>query len=1126
MIFFKKEKYRDPLSIIRGKILVQTKLILLILTTFLTLGYGKSYPQQINLKLENVRLEQAFDLLEKQINYSIVYEKSSLKQSKVLNISIENKSLEETLKILLEDQGLDYKIHQKFVIISRKVKGQIQKQVVTIEKATEQSNLTGTVRDSTGRPIPGVSVFNATNKKGTSTDNSGEFVLEGKIGDVLEISSVGFQTQRYVIRASDAIQIVLQVYQDELDAVVVTALGIKRSERALSYNVQEVKGEELTNVRSANFINSLAGKVAGVQISSSAAGPGAAVKVVMRGAKSISKNNNALYVIDGVPMYNTNFNNDTDAGQFSVQPGTEGSADINPDDIETISMLTGPSAAALYGYEGANGVILITTKKGRADRTSVTVSNNTTFSTPLIMPKFQDKYGNIAGESGSWGAETTNNYDPAKFFNTGSNLSNGISLETGNDRSQTYASAAMTYANGILPNNEYRRNNFSFRNTTSFLDNKFVMDIGANYIIQKDKNMVAQGQYFNPLPALYLFPRGEDFSEVQLFERYEDLAGVNTQYWPYGDQGLSIQNPYWIMHRMNREPSRKRYKLLSSLQYNITDWLNIIGRVNIDNSDLRSTERRYAGTYATFAGPKGYFRLDNRRDQQTYADVIATLNKQISDFSFNINLGGAVKDLNMNSHYALGNLDKVTNWFTTENISRTNGFKIDDDGRRQQSQSIFANAEIGYKNLLYLTLTGRNDWDSALAYSESGESSFFYPSVGLSGVISDMISLPTWFSYLKARLATTSVGVAYDPYITSERYEYNDQTNQYNTLSIYPNRNLKPERTDSYEAGLNMRFFKNSLRLDATYYRSNTFNQTFIAELPSSSGYSGVYVQAGDVQNVGVELALGYEKKFGNFVWDTHATYSFNENTIKKLANGIQNPVTQETIYMPYINKATLGSGGSPIVRLVEGGSMGDVYVNRDWKRDDNGYIYLDPKTSLPSLIDTEYKKVGSVMPPSYAGWKNMFSYKGVTANVLVRGRFGGMAVSNTQALLDRYGVSEYSAQLREAGGVTINGEEVSAKNYLDIVAAGTGQGARYVYSATNIRLGEVSISYTIPKKWVNNIANIAVGLVGNNLVMIYNKAPFDPEQVASATNTYYTGVDYFMQPSLRSIGFNVKLQF
>jgi len=581
------------------------------------------------------------------------------------------------------------------------------------------------------------------------------------------------------------------------------------------------------------------------------------------------------------------------------------------------------------------------------------------------------------------------------------------------------------------------------------------------------------------------------------------------------------------MYRMNREANKKRYMLLASLRYNITDWLNITGRVRVDNSDFRNTEKRRAGTLATLSGPKGYYRLDYRQEQQTYADVIANINKYVNDFSFHVNLGASIKDVQMNGNGVMGHLSIITNWFTTENIDRLQAFKPDDSGlMRQQGQSIFANAEIGYKNMLYLTLTGRNDWDSALAYSLSGERSFFYPSVGLSGVISEMVALPQWFSYLKARLSYTSVGTAYARYLTREVYEYNSQLNQYNTESRYPNHKFKPELTGSYEAGLNMRFFKGSLRFDATWYKSNTLNQTFVASVPSSSGYSGVYVQAGDVENTGVELALAYDEKWGGFGWTSNFTYSFNNSTVKKLANGIENPVTGEIINMPYLDKATLGGGGSPIVRLTEGGTMGDIYVNREWKRDANGWIYIEPKSLLPSLVDGEYKKVGSLLAKSYAGWRNTFSWKGVSLNVLVNGRFGGLVVSNTQAIMDRYGVSENSVKMRETDNIMISNTPIGTKEYLNIVAAGTGQGARYVYEATNVRLGEISIHYTIPKSWVGNVADITIGLAGNNLAMIYCKAPFDPELVASASSTFYTGVDYFMQPSLRNFGFNVKLKF
>ena len=1071
---------------------------------------------KINISVEGMTIREALKQIEKQTEYRFFYSDDLIFLDQTVHTNVSGLSIDETLTGIFGTTDLGYKLYDNNMVIVS-VKGRLSQQGILIS---------GTVKDENGDFMPGVNILIKGTTFGATTDASGKYAISVPGPEsILVFSFIGYSTQEIVV--GDNIEVNISMVEDsrQIDEVVVTALGIKRSKKALSYNVQEIGGDELTTVKSANFMNSLAGKVAGVQINSSAAGPGSAVQVVMRGTKSLSKSNNALYVIDGIPMYNSSAGNDTD-GQYSGQPGSEGAADINPEDIETISLLTGPSAAALYGYEGANGVVLITTKRGRADKTSVSISNSTTFSTPLMMPKFQNTYGNITGETGSWGNETAYSYSPEKFFNTGSNVSNSISVATGNDRNQTYLSVASTNAEGILPNNKYDRYNFAFRNTATFLNDKLVLDASANYIIQKDKNMVSQGQYFNPLPALYLFPRGEDFDEVRLFERYDDLSGVNTQFWLYGDQGLSIQNPYWIMHRMNRDSDKKRYKLSASLQYKITDWFNIIGRVNIDNSDFRHTEKRNAGTLATFSGPKGYFRLGNRREQQTYGDVIANIDKYIGNFSINVNLGASIKDLYMDTHSVMGNLDKITNWFTTENISRTNAFKIDDNGLRQQSKSLFANAEIGYKSMIYLTLTGRNDWDSALAFSESGDKSFFYPSIGLSGIISEMFTLPQWFSFLKARLSYTSVGTAYDAYITRETYGYNEQTNQYNTISLYPNYYLKPELTNSYEAGLNMRFFKGALRLDATYYKSNTLNQTFIAEISATSGYSGVYVQAGDVENSGVELALGYNNKWGNFGWETNLTYSYNDNTVRKLANGIKNPVSGESISMPYLNKSTLGSSGSPVVRLVEGGSMGDIYVNRDWKRDNNGYVYIDPKTNLPSMTDSEYQKVGSILAKSHAGWKNSFTYKGITLSALISGRFGGLVVSNTQAVMDRYGVSEFSANFRNTDGVLIGNELVPAKEYLNLVASGTGQGARYVYNATNVRLGEVSIHYTIPKEWVGNIASISVGLVGNNLAMIYCKAPFDPELVASATNTFYTGVDYFMQPSLRNFGFNVKFQF
>ena len=1069
--------------------------------------------QTYSMSLNNIPLRDVIRGIEQQGDYRFFYSDDVVNLNCHVQINATHATIEQILDIILPTCSLDYQMLDNNQIIIKPL------------AVRPDMMITGTVTDSNGETLPGASVAIKGTAQGTVTNPDGVYSIMVHNRDAaLIFSFVGFATKEIPVGNQTFINVSLEEDNYQLNEVVVTALGILRAQKALSYHVQEIQGMELSSVKSANFINSLSGKVAGVQINTGAAGTGSAVKLVMRGPKSLSKNNNALYVLDGVPMYHSGWRNDLNAGFYSVQPGTDAVADINPEDIESISMLTGPSAAALYGYEGANGIVLITTKKGRADGTSITASNSTAFSTPMMTPKFQNKYGNIKDEPESWGDETTYRYNPVRFFNTGRNVSNNLSVASGNEKSQTYFSMASVNASGILPNNTYDRYNFTFRNTTSFLNDKLVLDATANYIIQKDKNMVAQGQYFNPLPALYLFPRGEDFDEIRRFEYFDDLQGIYTQYWPHGRQGLSLQNPYWMMHRMNRELNRKRYRLSATLQYQITGWLNVTGRVHTDNTDFRHTEKRHAGTLATFAGVKGFYSLENRREQQTYADLIANADRYFGNFNINVNLGAAIKDYYMDCHHVRGNLDRITNWFTTENIERIHVI-ADDDGKRQQTQSVFASTEIGYKSMIYLTLTGRNDWDSALAFSETGVKSFFYPSAGVSLIISEMTKLPSWVSFLKASMSYTSVGSAYDAYMTKERYVYDEQTDQYKSSPLYPNRNLKPELTRAYEAGLNMRFFKGALCLDAAWYRTNTFNQTFIADLPVGEyGYSGVYVQSGDVQNTGIEVTFGFNRKWKNFTWNTRLTYSYNDNIIQKLADGIKNPVTGTTIHMPYLNMTTLGDSGSPEVRLLEGGSMGDIYVKRDWEVDDSGNLLLDEKM-LPSLTDTHYQKAGSVLPKAYTGWKNTFAFKDISLNVLINARFGGVVVSNTQAIIDRYGVSAYSANMRDRQ-IPVRNISIPVRDYLNIVAAGTGQGAHYVYNATNVRLGELSIHYTIPKKWTGNIADVTIGLVGANLAMIYGKAPFDPELAASPTNSYYTGVDYFMQPGLRSLGVNVRLGF
>lgn len=419
---------------------------------------------------------------------------------------------------------------------------------VLLSQQADKITTKGVVVDAKGEPLIGVSILEKGTTNGTITNFDGEFSLQVSPNAILELSYIGYQSQSLAAKA-DFGKITMKEDTEVLDEVVVTALGIKRSEKALSYNVQQVSGDELTTVKDANFMNSLAGKVAGVNINASASGVGGATRVVMRGVKSIANNNNALYVIDGVPIFNTN--NGSTEGAYSTQPRGEGISDLNPDDIESMSVLSGPSAAALYGSAASAGVILITTKKGKEGKVSVTLSNSTTFSNPFFTPKFQNSYLNVPGSFSSWGEKASSpygDYDPMGFFRTGTNIQNSAALSVGNDKNQTYLSVGTTNANGMLPNNEYERYNFTSRNTTKFLNDKLTLDVGFSFIIQKDLNLTAQGQYFNPLAAVYLFPRGENFGAVQAYETFDTGRNIYTQNWQWGDQGLQMQNPYWIMN--------------------------------------------------------------------------------------------------------------------------------------------------------------------------------------------------------------------------------------------------------------------------------------------------------------------------------------------------------------------------------------------------------------------------------------------------------------------------------------------------------------------------------------------------------------------------------------------------
>lgn len=982
--------------------------------------------------------------------------------------------------------------------------------------------VTGRVVDPAGEPLIGATIMVEGTKDGTVTDIDGNFTINTTSKAKLVISYVGYTAQTILVGDKTTIDVTLKEVANTMNEVVVTALGIKRAEKALSYNVQSVGSNELTRNKDANFVNSLNGKVAGVNISKSASGVGGATRVIMRGAKSIEGDNNVLYVIDGIPIFN--FSGGRDSGIMGEgRVSSEGIADLNPEDIESISVLAGPSAAALYGSNAANGAILITTKKGKEGRVDISFSSSADFSSPLLMPEFQNTYGNKLGSYESWGEKlaTPSSYDPKKdFFRTGTNFINALTLNMGNEFNQTFASVATTNSRGIVPNNTYDRYNFTIRNTTRMFKNKVQLDLGASYIKQKDNNMVSQGEYWNPIVAAYLFPRGESFEGIKTFERYDNVRNFPTQYWPISDSRFANQNPYWTAYRNLAPDDKDRFMFNAGLTYNIFDWLSVAGRIRLDKTFITSERKIYASSFNYFAKENGAYDYYDYKDHQTYIDAIANINKTFGKFSLAANVGYSYSDYASLTRGYGGNLVLVPNKFSLNNINPSDS-KIREAGGDSKVRNVaaFASAELGWRSMVYLTLTGRNDWNSRLV--NSSEESFFYPSVGLSGVISEMTKLPSFISYLKVRGSYTEVG---SPVSRSGMTPGTITTpivgGSLKSTDIYPFTDYKAERTKSYEFGLTARFWK-KLSFDFTWYKSNTYNQTFIGELPESSGYKAVYLQAGNVENRGVEMALGYSDNFGGLQWNSSLVYSKNVNEIKEMVKDYYHPLSPKPINIPEVSK----DNGRVLLKV--GGSINDIYARKVLAKDNQGFVNVSPSGGM-NLETVEPIYLGKTTPDFTMGWNNNFTYKNFGLSFLINARVGGIVTSSTQALLDRFCVSKASADARDAGGVMIPNQGLyDAKKYYTLVATGENDLAGYyTYSATNVRLQELTLSYKFNSKLFNNvIKDLTLSFVATNPWMIYCKAPFDPELTAS-TGTYGQGNDYFMQPSLKSYGFSVKFKF
>jgi TonB-linked SusC/RagA family outer membrane protein len=1012
---------------------------------------------------------------------------------------------------------------------------------------SQNPNVGGTVKDPTGQPLSGVTVTIKGTPQATQTDGKGHFAIGAKIGDVLIFTTIGYGRREITVSLERNIAVELSSDAKTMNEVVVTALGIKRTEKSLTYSTQQVAGTELTTVKSDNLMNSLNGKIAGATISPSASGIGGSVKVILRGSRSTGGNNQPLYVIDGVPIINDgNPFGQPMSNTYGGNPeGGDGISNLNPEDIESMTILKGASAAALYGSQAANGVIIINTKKGHAGRTVVNFSSSVSMDKNAYKPQFQNDYGETStGAVDSWGSKISGATDNLpSFFQTGDNFTNTISLSGGNDVAQTYFSYTNTKARGVEPNNALSRNNINFHETAKFFNNKLTVDGNVNYINQKLENSPAIGFYSNPLTGLYFFPRGLNLAPYKAQYELPAVSGGNgapTQNWPFLEDVQ--QNPWWIINRNTNENTRNRVVINTSLKYDLTNWLSVQARGSFDRAGDVGDQKYYAGTFAPLASANGNGSWNgfNQTIQQQYSDLLVTFNlPTFHGFKIDGVLGTSLTDnqtegIGFGPGAGQGFGLYFPNLFTIQNIEvapavpqggsgGTYGSNVSTDAPyHSQVQSIFGNANISYRDWIYLTLSGRNDWSSNLAFTPDDH--YFYPSAGLSFILNQVLTLPKAITYLKVRGTYSQVGNTVGQYQTNPE---NSTSANSTVLNQSAPSSLKPEQTKAWEGGLDLHLFKDNLAFTFTYYKTNTYNQDISIVPPPASGYSSENVNAGNIQNSGVEFTLSYTYPISRyFSWTTSVNAAANINKVIDIDS--KDGVTLVDLTPGNNNYDTY---------VTTGGQYGDIY-GQTLLKDASGRLELNPDGNgnwYPQQGGgtlNGYTRLGNPNPKFQLGWNNALTYKGFSLNFLVDGKFGGQVISVMQGMLDYYGVSKVSGEARDKGYVAVNGvdpnghpvSQVDPKNWYTFVGGRNATLGEYVYSATVVRLREAALGYTVN---FNNsaIKNIRLSLTGRNLIYFYKKAPYDPE-IASSTSNSLGGVDVFNLPAVRSFGLKLNATF
>ncbi len=1086
-----------------------------------------SYSQmtRLSLKVENDRLENVLRTIEDKTEYFFLYNRDLVNVDQKVRINVQDRTIMEILDNLLKGTDISYEITNRQIVLS-------SNQVLAY-LATQQKTVTGTVTDEQGNGLPGVSIAIKGKSQGTITDPDGRFRISAAPDDILVFSFIGFKTKELAVGGSEVMNVVLAAEVHELDELVVTALGISRQSKALPYNTQTIESTELTAIRDPNNVmNALQGKVANSLITQGSGGVGDDARIVLRGNSSIAGNNNALVVVDGVP--------------------NSRGVNINPDDIETLTVLNGSAAAALYGSAAGNGVLVITTKKGGKEKASVSVNSGMTFNNPFSLPKFQDQYGqgmngNLDANNGNnWGPEMNGQeytnmqgekrkYSPQPdnvrdFFDRAILLNNTISVQAGGEKAQGYLSYTNTKNDGIVPGNSLLSHNVNLRLTTAITP-KFSTDAKITYYTGSVKGILRAGEGNTSVLDIYQIPRNMALSDVKKFET-PDAFGVPKPA-PFPSTLASrYQNPYWIVNYDRTDDKRSQIYGFVSLKYEFTKWLSLKARANMDKYSVVSERRTNQGTVDWATRPGGYYSISHSNSLSQWYDVTLDGSNDLGEsFKLDYHIGGIFQDGKYEQTAVTANGLNVANKFSinfaTTPVPTSSSTHV-------QTQSLFGLANLSYKGMFYFDASLRNDWDSRLPSPHA----YQYFSLGGAAILSEIVEMPASISFFKISGSYAEVGNGGQFGLLENTFSYSAGTaNGYIARSqTYSIPGLKPEIVKSKEFGVEIKFLKNRLSLNGTYYHSNSMNQLLTIAMPVATGFSRQYINAGNIQNKGVEIILsGQPIAKKDFNWTVDYNVAFNKNKVIELSEGLN--VVYQGSFADW--------GGRPQVAV--GGSFGDIVATK-WARNDKGQ-FLVTDNGLPiasGKVGQQPSLIGNFNPDATMGLTNTVQYKDFSFRVLMDGRIGAVAIFGTEMNLSYSGLTESTLPYREGGwvlgGVNTSGQlvnaAISSQQFWQTVSGKRhGTGEFYAYDATNFRVREISIGYSLPVPNYFFIKSAEISLVARNLFWLYRGKSkldipgldkrtmwFDPDITYGTGNTF-KGIEYGM-PSTRSIGVNLHLNF